>query len=379
VATVALVSVASAAAYAALRIPMAASAHRGFADLCARLEMQPQDWPCRITSGDAMVTVLGGSLFIWLGLALAMALVAWSGRRVAWLVPIVPALLFPLGMSAVLSWWDGSSRPSAMVPLLGQAEPWSFGGPSTFWDLHWDLAASVDLVLVCLPALAVVLFLRPSRLERRPPVWAFRTALWTGVGAATVVTWAAHRSSLLIGGVEDTIVPAVTIALVGVLAGHRRGWVPWLLVPLAVLLSGGPTSWVHGSLSHFIYLGRFGGVVPLAAVGFIGFLVVPFAWWLASRREATAAAARTPRPGVGRVRPAAVALGVSMALLGTSAIMRANDPLPVQVATILPTYLGVRESVEAGGDFPHERMCEDVGDESLTICRSVEKLLRERA
>jgi len=89
--------------------------------------------------------------------------------------------------------------------------------------------------------------------------------------------------------------------------------------------------------SRYVALSWFSGVLPLMAAGFIGSLWRPIAMRLSGDRT---------RPGersVARLRPTAVLNASAVALLAVSMIAVRADPLGVQIATALPTYLGERE------------------------------------
>ncbi len=123
------------------------------------------------------------------------------------------------------------------------------------------------------------------------------------------------------------------------LGTDRRFW-PWALVPAAVLLSLGPTMAIAGIPGRFVALSWFASVAPLGLAALIGSLWRPIAMRLSGREHEAA-----PRPAATRrLRPVVVLHAVAIGMLAVSLIAVRNDPLPIQISTALPTFLGVREA-----------------------------------
>jgi hypothetical protein len=127
----------------------------------------------------------------------------------------------------------------------------------------------------------------------------------------------------------------------GAMLGTDRRWWPWALVPVAVVLSLGPAMLVMSIPTTLTAFTWFAGVVPLVAAGFVGSLWRPIAERFAGRHTAE----RAPRAtSTARVRPAAVLNAFAVALLAISLLAARTDPLPIQISTPLPTYLGARST-----------------------------------
>jgi hypothetical protein len=128
--------------------------------------------------------------------------------------------------------------------------------------------------------------------------------------------------------------------------GTDRRWWPWSIAPVAVLLSFGPSMAVvsiPGDLTAFTW---FGGVIPLGMYGVLASMWRPLADKLAGwhRRGPVPAVdtAPNPRRTPTRLRSVVVLNALGVALLSICAIAKAADPLPIQLATPLATYLGAR-------------------------------------
>jgi hypothetical protein len=328
----------SAALYGWMRAGVAPELHAPFARWCADL-LEPGDWQCRLTASDFLWTYAGGSLFVWLGLALPGVVLAASGRRFS---SVVPALLGAAGAlaTAVLAVPGGSPQPFGISETL-------FGNVAgAFWVVHTEGAIAVDLLLVTVPALAVAFVNRPPRRARpvdlpRHAVWA-STIVVGGVIAAIRMVWHDVANEYLMAAFDVTISMAV-MALFGAMLGADRRWWPWALVPVAVLLSLGPAGAVMSIPTELTAFTWFGDSVPLFAVGFVGSLWRPLATWFSSRRIGRTTAGEPSRRRTSPVRPVVLMNGLAAAALVTSVFAARFDPLGIQIATSLPTYLGARE------------------------------------
>jgi hypothetical protein len=65
-----IVGIAAAGIYALMRIDGGQAIQSSYAHLCARLVMQPRDWPCRVSDANTTVLYIAGSLSVGLGLAI---------------------------------------------------------------------------------------------------------------------------------------------------------------------------------------------------------------------------------------------------------------------------------------------------------------------
>ena len=154
------------------------------------------------------------------------------------------------------------------------------------------------------------------------------------------------------GGVEiGYLIPAaISMALFGMLLGTDRRWWPWSLVPTAVLLSMGPSAALVWGPERVTDWSFFGDVAPLVLLGLIWSVWRPVSLRLTSRfRRAPEAAHEATGPPAPRAVTAPRARfatfelnAAAAALLVVSMVMFHADPLPVQVGTSLPTYLGER-------------------------------------
>jgi hypothetical protein len=128
-----------------------------------------------------------------------------------------------------------------------------------------------------------------------------------------------------------------------------------IVVGLTILTSAILYAWMRVSVAdgirapgQTVALGRFGAAVPLAAVGLVASLWRPLALrrtaWAAddSRSIGTASDAVSAQPKP-RPRPWLALTAVSVGILTLAALANAYDPLPAQIGTTIPTYLGLRE------------------------------------
>lgn len=336
-----LLSAVAAGSYAWMRLPAAERYRAAFAAVCRQAHLQPQDWPCRVSSAGTLTAFLGGSLLIGLALAVPCTLLAATGRRATALIPLIVALAGLL-VADVTTWF--TDRNPAHV-LLGVNEMFGgSGGREPYWQAHAAQAVEVDIVLLSIPAVAIMLALRRPRREpgeARPARHATWVALAVCAGAAVVVAWAAPRLHLF-PRIFDTevLTPAAVMAAFGMLLGTDRRWWPWVLAPVAVLLSLGPAMAVMAIPSLFVAFTWFGAAVPFAVIGFVASLWRPLALRLSggAREEAVERPAR-----VRRLRPGVVLNAGAAGLLVVSMLAYRFDPLPVQIAIALPTFLGERQ------------------------------------
>lgn len=340
---VAALCLASAALYAWMRAPVAGALHAPFAHWCGDL-LLPRDWHCRLTETDFLLTYAGGSLLIGLGLAVPGVVLAASGRRLSAVLPVALAAA-AAWMIVVLDGRGGSNQ------LFGLAE--SFAGSSretSFWHLHTEAAILADVALVSVPALAVAFVLRPPGRPRpadlpRHAAWASTIAIGAAIAVIRVVWADLPYERYLSAPLDDVAISIGLMALFGSMLGTDRRWWPWALVPMAVLLSLGPATAVMSIPTTYTAFTWFGDALPLTVIGLVASLWRPLATRFARRRaEPAGAATATARPSVRpRVRPVVVLNALAGTLLLVSVLAARMDPLPFQISTVLPTYLGARE------------------------------------
>jgi hypothetical protein len=347
----ALVSFAAAGLYAWMRVPTAALLHARFEHLCTSAHMRTIDWPCRVSGTRVDVAFVGGSLLIGLGLTLPGLVLAGSGRRASALLPLL-AVPVVFVASQVVGWFTlhGSTHP-----LLGVSD-WFAGADAAgrpFWQSHTVLAAGADVVLLAVPALALALLVRPARAPGRaaanriPRRAALFATLTCGLGVFAVLWLFSHTGLFSSTGAElwnlpsQTFAPLVVMALFGLLLGTDRAWWPWSIAPVAVLLSLGPAMATFAFPWHMVALSWFAAAVPLGAVGLIASLWRPVALRFA-RRSAEVGRAAAPTAPASGLRVRVVLNAAAAGLLLVAFLAQRYDPLPVQIATALPTYLGER-------------------------------------
>jgi hypothetical protein len=166
--------------------------------------------------------------------------------------------------------------------------------------------------------------------------------------------------------------PAIAIAAFAAILGPDRRWWPWILAPVALLLSLGPSMAVVVTPEGLTSWRRFGAIVPLACVGLAFSAWRPAASWLSRRfaargeddddeedeeeedegvpsdaiRIVIARLAGARRPHVAGVCRVVVLNAFATAVLVVSTIAFIGDPGPTQIGTPLPTFLGVRSAAQ---------------------------------
>jgi hypothetical protein len=337
---VAALCLASAALYVWMRAPVAGALHAPFAHMCGDL-LRPGDWHCRLTETDFLLTYAGGSLLIGLGLAVPGVVLAASGRRLSAVLPVALAAAGAWAI-VVLDGRDGSNQLFGITEsLLGSGES------DSYWRVHTEAAILADVVLISVPALAFAHVLRPPRRPRpadlpRHAVWASTITIGAAL-AAIRVAWAdLPHEQYVSAPLDDVAISMGLMALFGAMLGTDRRWWPWALAPAAVLLSLGPAAAVMSIPFNLTMFTWFADALPLFVVGFVASLWRPLAERFAGRRVASgqSAIAETARP---RVRPVVVLNALAAVLLLVSVLAARFDPLGIQIATSLPTYLGARE------------------------------------
>jgi hypothetical protein len=141
------------------------------------------------------------------------------------------------------------------------------------------------------------------------------------------------------GPLDDIGLSMAVMVLFGAMLGTDRRWWPWALAPAAVLLSLGPATAlmsIPSNLTTFIW---FADALPLFVVGLVASLWRPLTIRFAGRRAEISTTVETSNSP----RPRSLLLNVSAAgLLLVSILAAGLDPLGIEIATSLPTYLGPR-------------------------------------
>lgn len=326
---------ASAALYAWMRAGVAVDLHAPFARWCSGV-LEPGDWQCRVSASDFLWSYTGGAILVWLGLAFPGVILVASGRRASSLIPVSLAAAGALVIS-VVALPSGSTQPFGIVDTF-----FASSEVGRFWSDHTALAILVDLILAAVPALALAVIVRPPRRSRpsalpRHAVWASTLTIGAAI-AAIRIAWPNLPHEEFFSGPLDDIGPSMAVmVLFGAMLGTDRRWWPWALVPAAVLLSLGPATSlmsIPSNLTTFIW---FADALPLAVVGLVASLWRPLKIRFARRSAADTVEATSP------ARPRTLLLNVSAAgLLVVSILAAGLDPLGIEIATSLPTYLGPR-------------------------------------
>ncbi len=301
--------------------------------------MRPGDWPCRVTASDFLWSYTGGSILIWFGLATPGIVLAASGRRASSLTPSAVAAVGAIVISAV-------ALPSGSTQPFGIADTFFASGEvGRFWSVHTALTIVFDLVLVSTPALAVAFVLRPRRRPRPPAlprhaVWASTLTIGAAIAVIRIAWPSLPHEEFFSGPFDDIALSMAVMVLFGAMLGTDRRWWPWALVPAAVLLSLGPATALMSIPSNLTTFMWFADALPLAFVGLVASLWRPLTIRFAGRRAADSPSIEASAP----THPRTLLLHASAAgLLVVSILAAGLDPLGIEIATPLPTYLGPRE------------------------------------
>ncbi len=354
---VASVAAAAALLYALMRVDSGRAVQASYGFLCSRLNMRPNDWPCRVQDAHTVAVYVVGSLTIALGLAVPGMVLAATGRRFTALLPLaMPVTAAGLWGMTTAVWY---MEPHAFgSPYLGMWPATGWRIPETYWAAHPSLASAADLAILAAPAIAIAAAMRPEKMRREAaPSWRATLAALACCGAASAgFLWGliilAHRLwpdafgwvSVEPGAV---IVPAMTMGTFGWLLGTDRRWFPWIHVPVAILLSGAIMTALLASVGRIDDLSGFGAAIPYAGIGVICSFVRPLARRLARQpaevqEQPTAAAPRSRRA----LRPAVALNAAAVAVLVVAGGAFIFNPAPTQYGASLPTYLGERTYVD---------------------------------
>jgi hypothetical protein len=314
-------------------VPLPYATFRG---ACQRLRasglpITDKDWFCHAIPWTKHACFVVASLLAAAAFALPCAILAAAGRRFAALLPLVvlPLVTYPTLIYAYdLRWWQGT---------------WPVGGVAN---------AAITLALVLAPAAVLAVTGQRPTASRAPISLAGAGLASVGclialipVRYLTDALFARHFEAMGVTlGSVSLLWPAVAMALFGAVLGTDRRWWPWVLAPAAFLISFAPATASLVGPEGIQDWSLFGGVLPLFLVGLIASAWKPLA------TRVTRGLAHDGGPSDGRVaagpsrrRRSTIVLNASAAaLLIVSLIAFVADPLPAQVASSLPTYLGLR-------------------------------------
>ena len=336
----------SATLWAFTRIPMAGSMHAWSAQQCVRLEMLPRDVPCQVTLGRTLGVYLAASGLVSLAALVPAVVLALRGRRLLAFVPMLAPLaitfLAQLSSWAWSSFWAPFEHTSTPQLFLGPWAPWTAGGtPSSVWRPDHLPAIAADVVLLSVPVIVMIVLFRPVKTARVGfSVRAVLLACVIAAGASAIIEWGAHTvlgASLYLEG--GWFIQGLVMVSFGLLlpVGRRRPL--WTIAPVACLVSLGGATAIVGTLHDYTAFTYFRAAVPLALMGFAGAAASAFI----ARQRGFHVEPGTERSR--RFRPISIAYGIGLGALAVTMVMFAFDPLPFQLATPLPTYLGARDRV----------------------------------
>jgi hypothetical protein len=338
----------SATLWAFTRIPMAGSMHAWSSQQCVRLEMSPRDLPCQVTLGRTLSVYLAASALVSLAALVPAVVLALRGRRLLAFVPMLAPLAITF-LAHVSSWawssyWAPFEQTSTPQLFLGPWAPWTAGGlprSASVWRPDHLLAIGADLVLLAVPVLVMIALFRPTKAPRAGLSGrAVLLACVIAAGASAIIEWGAHTvigAGLYLEG--GWFIQGLVMVSFGLLlpVGRRRPL--WAIAPVACLVSLGGATAIVGTLYDYTAFTYFRAAVPLALMGFAGAAASAFV----TRQRGFRMEPGPERPR--RIRPISIAYGLGFGALAVTTVMFALDPLPFQVATPLPTYLGARDRV----------------------------------
>ena len=195
-------------------------------------------------------------------------------------------------------------------------------------------------MLLSVPVLVMILLFRPAKAARPgPSARAVVLACAIAAGASAVVIQLAEP---ILGRDmyfdEAWLGPALVMVSFGLLLPVGRGRPLWAIAPVACLVSlGGPAA-IAGTLYQYTAFTFFRAAVPLTLIGLAG----AGASALVARRRGFRVEDTAEQP---RMRPVSFAYGLGLGALAVTTVMVFLDPLPSQLSTPLPTYLGARDRV----------------------------------
>jgi hypothetical protein len=312
--------IASLAGWTAIRIPTARAIHGAITGQCARLEMEPSDWICGAPLRSVLVRYLLASVAVSLAVVVPVFVLAMRGRRVLAFVPMLaPVAVILLGELGAWVWsgiWTSTSGPSMSPTFLGPWQPWASVEPiAAPWRPDHPVAIAVDLAILAAPVLAYILLFRPAPAPRWGLGWrAALLACGIAAGAAVAIEWAAHLVSDANVYVDGGWYPSGLILICfGLLLplGPRRPL--WVIPPVAILASLGPSTAIVATLYDYTAFSWFGAALPLALMGAAGTGAVA----LVARQRGLRSESQPQR----RFRPAAVGYGAATGMLAVAVLM----------------------------------------------------------
>ncbi len=287
--------------------------------------LAPGDWFCHISLGHAMNLSAAASVLIGLGMALPAAVLAANGRRLTAFLPLFLA-----------------ARASDMIDA------------GRLWLGRGFLVTAADLLLLCIPVAVIILLGRKPRPDR---ISTGLIARLVSTIACALGTWAAISlaeraeglSSFGLSGGSWTSA-LLPMGVFGALLGWDRRWWPWVLAPVALLLSTGPATAVALSIipAGAIRWGAFGFALPLFVTGLVWSAWTPLASLAARIMERARGGRARPwriQRAEGRGWPATALLDLAAGALIASSVAMFHS-WGALITQPLPTYLSQRNAAQ---------------------------------
>jgi len=346
---VASVGLAAAATYLWMRLATARALAETapFGGYCQRVH-PPDAFPCHLGHVYISVSYLASVGLVGLAIASVPLTLAAARRRWSALLPIA-VLLIAEGVAAA---WTTLTGHDASTSLFGISTSTIFPGrTSGYWAAHSLQATWADAALLAAPAAALLLVAgRRWRDEPRAVPWAVFVSGSLCVGAAIpLAVFGRPNPGYVQADVPAALVCGLFIASFGILLPTRSGFWPWGLALPAIVLSSGPSNLIMGAAFKWTAFTWFRPAGWLFATGFIASLTMPLARRLERRFGSVESeiAGHEAEPATApdrRRRPRAVVIANAFAAGALIACFLAArfNPLPAQLNTALPTYLGMR-------------------------------------
>jgi hypothetical protein len=269
------------------------------------------------------------SLLLGLGYVIPCAILARTGRRLTAFLPLLAGLIL------------GGAGDLVGIQLMPD---------------HGTLAKLVVPIALAAPIVAIALAVRPRRAPSPRPD--LQLAIFAALicGAATwavvvVADWVFARHFGAAGGSSQIWAAATPMVVFGFMLGPDRRWWPWSFAPIALLLSGGPSSAMLSGPARLVSSSQFGLAAPLAVIGIAWSAWRPLVDRMTAgveRAEGEEMSAPGEAAGSGsktrwtRIRPVVVLDALGAGLLAVAIVVFGADPLPAEQSAALPTYVGLR-------------------------------------
>jgi hypothetical protein len=330
-------------AFLFVRLPTARAASTPqWPGFCNRVQ-PPDVYPCHADFSNRGTAFLVASVLLWATLVAGPVILALAGRRWWSLAPLA-ALAVAEAATGVAAWFSVDPQRAdwyTVVHWLGRSNPGFEVATNTSPPPVGE--AIVDLVLLAVPAVAIIVF----RERVVVPTWRLFVVL-SGVAAVALTIVANGRAEHPELGDHagiQVLIPAAVMIVFGLLISGRSPWWPWSVGVLAVGLSFGPQALLLSSVQRFTTTLWFAPAVWLAAIGLVASAHVPLTYLVGQR---SAVEHETQRR---RFHPVVAANALAVGLLAVTAIAANADPLVPRFETPLPTFLGLRDRAELVRDM----------------------------